>query len=226
MIVLIITYLQRLKFLNKFPKSLIDSVSQSVRERETEIAKLKVELENIEKSKNFERYSLINDSISKTIVGLNNQTCTLNARLDPFDEVYSKLCEKYVEDGLAEILTSFNSEIYAILKADNAKITIGTYFASIAQDTGGNSQLPTEVSMYLTLKDDNSLKSTIPIDIVENKTIQGDLHKLQQVIETCLRNNRFVIEKLNIFSSEYSLSVSPIPYACSAKDTSGALIFF
>ena len=183
-IVLIITYLQRLKFLNKFPKSLIDSVSQSVRERETEIAKLKVELENIEKSKNFERYSLINDSISKTIVGLNNQTCTLNARLDPFDEVYSKLCEKYVEDGLAEILTSFNSEIYAILKADNAKITIGTYFASIAQDTGGNSQLPTEVSMYLTLKDDNSLKSTIPIDIVENKTIQGDLHKLQQVIET------------------------------------------
>lgn len=222
-LVLIITYVQRFDFLNKFPKSLIDAVQQSIDYKDLEIKKHEFEIEALKLEKSKERNSLINDAISDTIVGLNSQTCTLHEKEDPFPEIIEKLCDKDVEDGLISILTPFASEIYAIIHGPNPLITIGAYFKSVAQEPIDGRDGPSDKPMLFVVKDDNDIKSRIPSNLLEDTRITGDLQILQQMFETCLRNNRFVKSQIPMFLDNYSLLISPIPFACDENDTSGAL---
>ncbi|MBK8243338.1 MAG: hypothetical protein IPK88_07930 [Saprospiraceae bacterium] len=223
-IVFFITYLERYKFLKKFPISLIESVEQSLELKDIEIERRKSEIENIKINKSKERSSLINDSISDTIVGLNDQTCTLSSKEDTIDEIANKLCDKDVEDGLIQILSPFISEVYTIIQGENSQITVGVYFQKIAQDDWIEKSLPPENPMLIVIKDDNEIKDYIPIDLVENPTMIGDKQILQQHVETCLRNNRYVSSQIDFCGSNFNLVVSPIPYACDENRPSGAMI--
>ncbi|MGB4846729.1 MAG: hypothetical protein WBP41_02370 [Saprospiraceae bacterium] len=223
-IVLFITYLQRNKFLNKFPKSLIDSVEQSLNLKDVEIERRDSEIERIKVEKSKGRSGLINDAISRTIVGLNNQTCSLSER-ENIDEIANKLCDKDVMEGLAQILTPLITEIYTIVEDEDSKILIGVYFDKIAQDRGQDFSIEESYPFYFTLKDDIGIKEPIPSFIVENKKVTGDLLKIQQAFETCLRNNRFIIQELELFNEVYQTVVSPIPYACDENEASGATLF-
>lgn len=223
-IVLFITYSQRNKFLNKFPKSLIESVEQSLDLKDVEIQRKDAEIERIKVEKNKGRSSLINDAISKTIVGLNNQTCSLSAR-EEIDEIANKLCDKDIEEGLTQILTPLITEIYTIIEEEDSDILIGTYFNDIAQDRAGDSSIPPSTPYYITVKDDIGLKNKIPSTVVNDDSVTGDLLKLQQIFETCLKNNRFVIQDINLFQESFKIVVSPIPYVCKEDDANGATLF-
>lgn len=223
-IVLFITYYQRNNFLNKFPKSLIDSVEQNLNLKDVEIQRKEAEIERIKVEKSKGRSGLINDAISKTIVGLNNQTCSLSAR-EEIDEITNKLCDKDVEEGLTQILTPLIAEIYTIIEDEDSEILIGTYFNDIAQDRAGDNSLPPSIPYYITVKDDIGLKNRIPSTIVNDDSITGDLLKLQQIFETCLKNNRFVIQDIILFQESYKIVISPIPYVCDESDANGATMF-
>ena len=222
-LVLIITYVQRFDFLNKFPKSLIDAVQQSIDYKDLDIKKHEFEIEALKLEKSKERNSLINDAISDTIVGLNSQTCTLHEKEDPFPEIIEKLCDKDVEDGLIRILSPFASEIYTIIQGHNPLITIGAYFRNVAQEPTEVHESASDKAMLFVIKDDNNIKSKVPSNLLEDSMITGDLQNLQQLFETCLRNNRFVKSQITLFLENYSIIVSPIPFACDENDASGAV---
>ena len=133
-VLLFITYIQRNKFLNKFPKSLIDSVEQSLNLKDVEIQRKESEIERIKVNKSKSRSGLINEAISKTIVGLNNQTCSLSARENIPDEIFNKLCNTDVEQGLLKVLTPLITEIYTIIENDESEVLIGAYFNDIAEE--------------------------------------------------------------------------------------------
>ena len=195
-LVLIVTYIQRNTFLNKFPKSLIESVEQSLNLKEAEIQRKEVEIERIKVEKSKSRSGLIHDAISRTIVGLNNQTCSLSER-ENIDEITNKLCDKDVQEGLTQILLPLTSEIYTIIEESDSQIMIGVYFDGIAQDRGEDNSTESSYSYFFIIKNDIN-EINIPYNIVQDKTTTGDLLKIQQAFDTSIKNNRFLDQPIEI----------------------------
>ena len=214
-IVLIITYYRRFNFLRKFPHSLVESVQRDVEQKDLELR-----ISEFEKEK--ERMIVITNSISDTIGGLNDHTCTLNAKIDPLEEVTEKLCDSDVKEGLIKILSPFLKEIYSIVQSHSVKITLGVFFEELAQDLRNKENWEYALPILTIIKDENNLETQIPSDIMRNKNASGDLLKLQQILETCVRNNRFVNTENDLFGESFKIAASPIPLACNEKYSSGS----
>lgn len=216
-IVLVKTYLTKLKFLNNFPNSLVDQIKL-----DTEKKDLELEIQKFKTEK--ERITIINSSISDTISGLNDHTCTLSSKSEDMAEIAEKLCDSDVKEGLIKILNPLLNAINSIVQSHTVKTTIGVYFEDLAQETSGDPSIPPAIPYLSIIKDENDLEPIIPTDLVNNKSISGDIQNVQHVIELSTRNKRFTSEIHPINGNDYSVNSSPIPLACNENYTSGALL--
>lgn len=140
------------------------------------------------------------------------------------DEVAEKLCDSDVKEGLIKILNPLLNQINSIAQSHTVKTTIGVYFESLEQERNGDDSIPPSIPYFTVIKDENNLENILPSDLVNNKSITGEIQNVQHVIELSTRNKRYVSEIHAINNITYSVNSSPIPLACYDKETSGALV--
>lgn len=215
-VVLVYFGIKRDGFLRHFPQSLIESVQKDVERKDLEIR-----IGDHEKER--ERNIIIQNAIAETIVGLNDHTCTLDAKIDSDEEVAGKLCDADVKEGLIKILTPFLSEIYTVVQSHTVKITLGVFFGELAQDWQVTGTAPT-LPVLTIIKDENDMSAKIPANLMSLNTA-GDLLTLKQNIDTCTQNNRYHTTEQMLFGEAYKIAFSTIPLACSdEKFSTGAIV--
>jgi hypothetical protein len=203
------------KFINEkaFPKLLIENI-------ENEINK-----DNLTKS--FARKSLINEAIASTLIGLNDQTCKLTNRADPYyqdeEEISNRMCEKDIEDGILNLLNPYISNLHFILESFNSKYSVATYLRNIATENPSQNNVETMTGVYV-IKDDLNLKNILQWDLVESNNLSAEKQEIQNILRLSKNNNRF--EKGNFtFNGElFTLLSTPIPIVCDDNYPDGLFI--
>ncbi|MFZ4107345.1 hypothetical protein [Flavobacterium sp.] len=203
------------KFINEksFPKLLIENI-------ENEINK-----DNLTKS--FARKSLINEAISSTLIGLNDQTCKLTTKADPFyqdeEDISNRMCEKDIEDGILNLLNPYISNLHFILESFNSKYTVATYLSDIATENPMQNNVETKTGIYV-IKDDMKLKSILQYDLFENSTLTAEKQEIQNILRLSKNNNRFEKGSFTFNGEQYSLFSTPIPIVCNDNYADGLFI--
>lgn len=76
--------------------------------------------------KGFSRINIVNETISKSLHMLNDQTCFLTTE-EHQEERSCNICEQNLKDGLSEVLGPFMKNISIIFDTNNLKFTLGVF---------------------------------------------------------------------------------------------------
>lgn len=203
-------------YLKDFPTTLVESI--------------KSDFTSQEMVKDYSRISIINDSIAKTLISLNSQTCQLQEQADGPEQVSGEiveniLCEKGIQQGISNLIDSFLKNLHNITESSQSKFTVGIYLDWFLQIPSDGS---TDLIDYYTrgtflLKDDLYLKNSISQNIFDKKDAIGIELEIQNCIRSCLNNthSQFYPElRENINLSAYA---NMIPVVCDEEQASGVL---
>ena len=215
-IILSIILAYKYSYLKDFPETLIDSIKR--------------DFESQSLQSDFSRIYLVNDSIAKSLISLNSQTCQLAEQalgiVNIDDEpVENKLCGQGIKNGLTNLIQSFLKNLHNITESSQSKFTVGIYL-------NGYYKMPIEDSESLQdiytsgtfiLKDDLNLANEIPPGIFEAQGLKGLSLEVQRWIVACFNNGKSQFQKQLIEKTDFSIYANTIPVVCSEDHSSGVL---
>lgn len=199
-------------YIKDFPTALVDS--------------LKSDLSSQQMNKDFSRISLINDTITKSLIKLNVQTCKLADQVDIKNSPSeNKLCDSGIQQGLKDLNDSFLKNIHNIIDSFQTKFTIGIFINRF-------SKIPSEDSSEITdcfdsgsflLRDDLNLDGSIMKDIYNKEGLSGLEFEIQTCIKTCFKNHRSEFFQELRSNNKLSMYTNVIPLVCDEDSSIGVM---
>lgn len=215
-IILIIILAYKYYYLKDFPSTLVDSIKRDFESQSLE--------------SDFSRISLVNDSIAKSLISLNSQTCQLEEQASGLDDIHdepveNKLCDQGLKNGLTNLIQSFLKNLHNIAESGQSKFTVGIYLDWYNEMPQGDSKSLSEIYTNGTfiLKDDLNLDSEIPSDIFDAQGLTGLSLEIQGWIKACFNNCKPQFQNQLREKSDFSIYANTIPVVCSEEHSSGVL---
>lgn len=199
----------RYKFQQKFPLTVVENIEAQL------------SLEN--NKKDFSKITLLNETISNTLVSLNSQTCELQNESSA-KEQGEYLCSQGISTGLNILLSNFVKNLPIFLESINCKITVGIYFSSyyFFQEKKMEFFDELEKDGAFIFKDDLNIESNFPAGFFESQDAKDIALDIQSSIRYTLNNNKFLHKKVESNQSLTTIN-SYIPLFCNDDDAIGVL---
>ncbi|RUA28483.1 MAG: hypothetical protein DSY77_15975 [Bacteroidetes bacterium] len=215
-IILIVILSYKYYYLKDFPSTLIDSIKNDFQSQSLE--------------SDFSRISLINDSIAKSLISLNAQTCQLEDQASGLEHLHdepveNKLCDQGLQNGLINLIQSFLKNLHNIVESGQSKFTVGIYldwYNEIPKEGSGSLGEYYKSGTFI-LKDDLNLGSEISSEIFNAEGLTGVSLEIQSWIKACFNNGKAQFHNKLRERNDLSIYANNIPVVCSEDDSSGVL---
>jgi hypothetical protein len=215
-VILIVISSFQYNYLKDFPTTLVESI--------------KSDFSSQEMVKDYSRISIINDSIAKTLITLNSQTCQLQEQADGPAQlsegiIENILCEKGIQKGISNLIDSFLKNLHNITESSQSKFTVGIYLDRFLQIPSDDT---TDLMDYYTsgtflLKDDLCLKNSISSNIFDKQGASGIDLEIQNCIKSCFNNTHSQFYPELRENKNLSAYANMIPVVCDEEQASGVL---
>lgn len=214
--ILIVILSYRYTYLKDFPSTLV------------ELIKSDFSVQTLEKD--YSRISLINDSIAKTLISLNSQTCQLQEQADGIETsndepIENKLCDKGIQQGLSVLIDSFLKNLHNIAESSQSKFTVGVYINWFLEIPSYSSldYMDMHRSGTFILKDDLNIANNISEDIFEKKGAKEIELEIQSWITACYNNGHSQFHVGLRENDSLSIYANTIPVVCNEEAPVGVL---
>ena len=213
--ILIVILSYRYNYLKDFPSTLVESI--------------KSDFSNQNLRNDYSRISLINDSIAKSLMSLNSQTCQLNEQVQNFTNIEDapiedKLCSQGIKNGLSEVIESFLKNLHNIIDSNQSKFTVGVYLSTFWETNAKDPKEDPEMKRgTFLIKDDLNLLEIIPENILDEENASGLSFEIQTSLKSSWNNKKAEFHPKLKNDNNLSVYTNVIPEVCSEDYYTGVL---